>query len=143
MENGVSLEIIWFDQDLIEVIFRCSNGRYSGSAEIYLNHGALCDLAKTLQGFPSELNDSRHVELGTFDQHYADGGVKMDLRCSDSKGHPVVEIQLRGDGCRAFGELESVALRIPIEPAAVDSFVQQLIAMDGTAGASASLRMAT
>lgn len=108
-----------------------------------MSHGALSQLADVLRGFPFTGTDSREVELGTFNSSHADGGVKMRFRCSDALGHAVVEIKLRGDGSEALGELESVALRIPIEPAAVDSFVQQLMAMDSTIGASASLPMAT
>jgi len=66
----------------------------------------------------------------------------MNFCCSATLGHAAVEIELRRGGCEALGDLESVALRIPIEPAAVDRFVLQLIAMDSTIGASASLPMA-
>jgi hypothetical protein len=30
VENGISLEIIWFDRDVTEVVFNCSNGRFAG-----------------------------------------------------------------------------------------------------------------
>jgi hypothetical protein len=143
VESGLNFEVIWSDQDVIEVVFRCSNGHFSGRAEIYLSHRAFSELADVLRGFPSTGTDSREVELGTFNSSHADGGVKMKFRCSDALGHAVVEVKLRGDGSEALGELESVALRIPIEPAAVDSFVQQLMAMDSTIGASASLPMVT
>ena len=95
-----------------------------------------------MRGFPSTGSDSRKVELGTFDPSFADGGVKMNFCCSATLGHAAVEIELRRGGCEALGDLESVALRIPIEPAAVDRFVLQLIAMDSTIGAIASLPMA-
>src|ERR1017187_1262301 len=143
VENGINFEVIWFDQDMIEVALSCSNGHFSGRAEIYLSHQAFSELADVLRGFPSTGSDSRKVELGTLDPSHADGGVKMNFCCSDTLGHAVVEIKLRGDGRRALGYLESVALRIPIEPAAFDRFVLQLIAMDSTIGASASLPMAT
>jgi hypothetical protein len=39
-----------------------------------------------------------------------------------------------------LGEVESVALRIPIQAAAVDNFIQQLIALGKTMGASAFCR---
>ncbi len=121
----------------------CSNGHFSGWAEIYLSHDGLSELAHALRGFPSNVSDTRKVDLGTFDPSHADGGVKMSFYCSDSSGHAVVEIKLRGDGCKALGEVESVALRMPIEPAGVDSFVLQLLAMDGTIGTIARLPMAT
>jgi hypothetical protein len=143
VESGLDFEVIWSDQQLIEVVFSCSNGHFSGRAEIYLSHRAFEELAEVLRGFPSTGTDSREVQLGTFDSSHADGGVKMKFGCSDAVGHAVVEVKLRGDGSEALGELESVALRIPIEPAAVDSFVQQLIAMDSTIGARASLPMVT
>jgi hypothetical protein len=142
VESGLNFEVIWSDEDMIEVVLTCSNEHFSGRAEIYLSHRALSELADVLRGFPSSGTDSREVELGTFDSGHADGGVKMKFRCSDALGHAVVEIKLRGES-EGLSELESVALRIPIEPAAVDSFVQQLMAMDSTIGASASLPMVT
>ncbi len=51
--------------------------------------------------------------------------------------------ELRGDGSKGFGELESVALRMPIEPAAIDLFTEQLRQMDPTNGVVAFLPMAT
>ena len=66
----------------------------------------------------------------------------MKFSCPDSTGRAVVEIRLRGDACEALGEPESVALRIPIEPAGIDSFVKQLTAVENTIGAGASLPMA-
>jgi hypothetical protein len=58
---------------------------------------------------------------------------------SDSAGHAAVDVKLRGDACKALGEIESVALRIPIEAASVDSFIRQLRTIDKTMGATASL----
>ena len=58
-------------------------------------------------------------------------------------GHAAVDLKLRGDGCKALGEMESVALRIPIEAASVDSFVAQIKRMDmEEIGATARLDMA-
>jgi len=65
----------------------------------------------------------------------------MKLTCPNSTGRAVVEIKLRGDACQGLGEPESVALHIPIEPAGIDSFVQQLAAVNSTIGASARLPM--
>jgi hypothetical protein len=137
VENGIYLEVIWFDQDVIEIVLSCSNGRFSGQAEIYLSHDGLLEFAGRLRGFPQSVSDSRTFELGTFNPSHADGGVRMKFSCRDSTGRAVVEIRLRGDACEALGEPESVALRIRIESAAIDSFVQQLAAVDSTIGAGA------
>jgi hypothetical protein len=53
------------------------------------------------------------------------------------------DVRLRGDACQDMGELESVALRIPVEAAAIDSFITEIKDMDmERIGAKASLHMA-
>jgi hypothetical protein len=142
MEPGISIKVIYFDNDLIEIVFACANGYFSGQAEIYLALDDLAKLADSLSGFPSSASDAREVKLGTFNPSQADGGVLMNFCCRDSRGHGMVEIKLRGDGCNGFGEVQSVALRIPIEPAAIDVFVAQLRQIDSTNGVVAFLPMA-
>jgi hypothetical protein len=144
VENGINLKVIWFDEveDLLELLFSCSNGYFSGQAEIYVTRDVLSKLANGLNGFPSCPNDSREFELGTFNPEHADGGVRMHFHALDSVGHAAVDVKLRGDACKALGEIESVALRIPIEAAAVDNFIRQLRTIDKTTGAGASLHKA-
>jgi hypothetical protein len=138
----MSFEVIWFDQDLVEIIVRCSNGYFAGTAEIYVSHDQLSELADALHGFPSSVSDIRNIELGTFNPDHADGGLKMRVYCTNSSGNASADIKVRGDGCKKLGEVESVALRMRIEPAAIDSFVQQLKAMNAAIGATAFLAMA-
>src|SRR5277367_1072876 len=112
MENGIAVELVWLDNDVIECQFRCSNGRFSGHAEIYMEHGALGKLASGLRGFPRHNTDFRDFELGTFNPAHADGGIRLHYYCVDGAGHASVDVTLRGDGCQGPGEVESVALRI-------------------------------
>jgi hypothetical protein len=102
VNNGIKVEVIWLDHDVLECLFSCSNGRFSGQAEIYLNHDKLSEVAEALSGFPSHAKDSRDFELGTFNPDYADGGIRMYFSCTDSVGHAVVEVKLRGDACKAW-----------------------------------------
>jgi hypothetical protein len=143
-ENGINFEVIWVDEveDLLQIVFWCSNGYFSGQAEIYVTHRALSKMAETLQGFPLRPDDLRDFELGTFHPDHAGGGARMHFYCGDSAGHAVVEVKLRGGACEGLGEAESVALRIPIQAAGVDNFIQQVKALGKTVGASASLRQA-
>ena len=66
----------------------------------------------------------------------------MRFHCLDAAGHAVVDVKLRSDGCKAVGELESVALRIPIEAAAVDAFVEHILDFEKSPAANLSLEMA-
>ena len=119
MENGINLEVIWFDEveDLLEVAFQCSNGFFSGQAEIYASREVLSKLAKTLSGFPSRPDDSRDFELGTFNPKHADGGARLHFYCSDAAGHAVVEIKLRGGASNGLGKVElHPCFRVPGRP---------------------------
>ena len=63
----------------------------------------------------------------------------MDFYCR--AGHVNVDVKLRGDACKGLGEVESVALRIPIEAAGIDDFVLKLMSMGSTIGEGAHLPM--
>jgi hypothetical protein len=140
MDDGITVETVWFDNDVIELSFRCSNRYFSGCAKMYAAHEAPSELANALVGFPSSKGDTRNFELGTFDRNYAGGGVRMHFHCLDSAGHAAVDIKLREHGCEGPGEVHSVALRIRVEAAGIDEFVRQLKAMKVQTGATASLR---
>ena len=125
MENGINLEVIWFDEveDFLKVVFRCSNGCFSGQAEIYVSCGDLSEFVNALQGFPNRPDDFRDFEIGTLNPDYAGGGARMHFFCEDAAGHAAVEVKLRGSACKGLGEMESVALRITIQAAGVDDFI--------------------
>ena len=143
MKSGIKLEVVWWDQDVSQFQVRCSNGRFSGHASIYVSHDDLSKMAEALTGFPSHAADTRNFELGTFNPNHADGGIRMHFYCLDSVGHAAVDVKLRGDACVALGEVESVALRIPVEAAAIDSFLEQVRGMNTEEiGATACLDMA-
>ena len=143
MKSGIEFEIVWFDQDVVELRVNSSNGRFSGQAKLYLGRGRLSETADRLQGFPSNSTDSRDFELGTFNPNHAGGGVQMHFYCLDMAGHAAVDVKLRSDACKTVGEVGSVALRIPVEAAAIDSFAVQIRAMDEEQiGAAAHLESA-
>lgn len=110
MENGISLKVIWFDEveALLEVVFSCSNGYFSGQAEIYATSDDLSALADALIAFPSRPNDSRDFELGTFNPVAEDW-----VKCSQSRfvsrfRQPVSMISLSD-----YGALERSVVQVP------------------------------
>ena len=138
---GIEVELIWYDQDVVEYRFTSSNGKFCGQAEAYLSHGEIFTLAENLKGFPLKAGDSRSFELGTFDPKCAGGGLRLRFSCIDSVGHSAVDLDLRRDSRDIKGYVESVAMRIPVEAGAVDSFVAGIAAIGLNVGARAHLRM--
>jgi len=136
------VEVVWFDQDVIECRVTCSNGPFCGATKMYLAHDELLKAADTLAGFPSSVEDNRNIRLGAFEPDVAGGGIEMAFRCVDSAGHAVVVVRLRADGCKSVGEPQSVSLYIPVEAGAIDSFVSKARSLDDNMGAKAYLQMA-
>lgn len=141
---GIEFKVFWCDQGIVEFLVSCSNGSFSGCAKLYLDHEDLSELAKALSAFPSRSSDRRDFKLGTFDPIYAGGGLQMRFYCREAAGQAGVDVKLRGHACMGMGDLESVALRMPLEAAAIDVFVSELQAIDTRLiGATAFLPMAT
>jgi hypothetical protein len=141
LDCGIEFEVIWGDHDLVEFSIRCSNGRFSGQAKVYLSHDDLSKTAEGLTGFPAHARDARDFDLGWSNSNLS--GVHLHFHCLDSVGHAALEVKLRSDNREGSRKAESVELHVPIEAAAVDSFVTQVNAMDKEQiGATACLRMA-
>jgi len=126
MNNGISLRVEWWDDDVVLFLVNVSNGAFRGETSLYLAHSELDESAECLGGFPENASDHRELELGAFSTSHAGGGLMMKFSCLDAVAHAAVDVKLRTQDCSAFGELQSVALRLPIEAAAVDDFVNQL-----------------
>lgn len=139
MESSLEIEVIYFDPDLIELLVHATNGRFTGTTELYVGHDQLPKIAESLRGFPSSATDRREFELGTFDSNYAGGGVRLLFWCRDSLGHAFVRVGVRADPCHHFAQPETADLVIPVEPYAIDQFVHHLARLEVARGASARL----
>ena len=143
MEDGIRIEVVWFDDDVIYLRVSGSNGRFAGSVELYASHDSLPQLAKAVRGFPVSITDIREFELGTFDETYAGGGTRMQFLCTDNVGHAAVKMNMRADPRKWQGQTESAVFQIWVEPAGIDDFVRQLDNMQVERGSAAYLQRAT
>jgi hypothetical protein len=142
MKIGVHLSIIYTDEHLIELRVVASNGLFAGQADVYADSEAPAEFAGVLRGFPSSHGDTREFELGSFDTEFAGGGAGFRFFCLDSVGHASAEVRLRGDPKVKGGMSDTVLLHIPVEAAAIDSFVAQLTRMAAVVGQVALLEAA-
>jgi hypothetical protein len=140
--KGIEFDLVWFDQHVSEYKVTASNGPFRGTAKMFVAPDGLSNAAITLSGFPADAVDTREIELGTLDPHFAGGGIRMDFRCVDSVGHASILVTLRPGESRAPQEPLSVCLYIPVEAGAIDAFVSQAQSMPRAVGAKAYLPMA-
>ena len=144
LARGISFAILWFDDEVIELSVRASNGRFAGTARLYAGREGLAEVASAFRGFPSSNADSRELVLGTFDPACAGGGVRLRLGCTDAAGHAAVEAELRTDPqASEVGQSERAQLVVVVEPGAIDDFVAAVDRMPVEVGAVAHLRQAT
>lgn len=139
MDHGIELQVVWFDEDLTELQVRATNGRFAGCVLLYCAHEEIRQQADILEGFPVTIEDSRALELGSFDPEFAGGGMRLLFRCRDRAGHVAVDVQLRSDRFESGTVLELANFALDVEPAAIDRFVKQLRSVEPSVGAEARL----
>ena len=129
MNRGFQFEVKWHDTDLVEVSVAAWNGAFGGAADVYLPIGGLREVAEKLEGFPRSPADKREVVFGNFGRKWAGGAVRLRFYCVDGAGHAYVESNIESGG-QIAGVTQSVVLSLGIEPAALDSFVEDLRRLD-------------
>jgi hypothetical protein len=140
MEPGLTLEVLWGDQHLTELLVQASNGRFAATVACYVAHDCFLELAAAVKAFPKSSDDRREHTFVAF-APAADGtGAKLVLRCTDRLGHCAVDVVVNGtDGASPA----SAAFSFPVEPAAIDAFVAALGRTGVVPGAVVRLPMAT
>jgi hypothetical protein len=122
---GFRFQITYKDEHLLKVRISAWNGSFGGGADVYADADQLKDAAKQLQRFPLDPSDVREVTFGEFGPKSAGGGVSMRFYCADRAGHTYVDSKIESSYDSA-GKAQSVFMTLTIEPAAVDSFVDEL-----------------
>jgi hypothetical protein len=139
LEPGIEIEIVYFDDDLVDLQVRASNGRFTATAELYEALDVFPSLAGTLAGFPTSPADVRERILGNVDPACGEGGVRLRFACTDSLGHAAVHLTVRARGCGALEGGEVADFKIPVDPASIDKFVEQLRSAEVRKGQRAHL----
>ncbi len=129
MDIAAKFQVIYKDSDLYQLQITAWNGDFGGSVEVCEAIGDLEEAAKTVQGFPSNPSDTREVTFGSLDPNFAGGGVRMRFHCVGGPGHAFVEMKMVS-GYESAGTTQNTLFSIPIEAAAVDSFVQSLKSLE-------------
>lgn len=137
MERGIAIELLWLDEDVLEIRIAGSNGAFSGEARVYTGRDAFAKLAEFARGFPQRPDERRLIELGTFDPGFAGGGARLGLRCLDGAGHVNLDVLLATQV--EDHRHQRAQFHLEVEPAALDSFASAVSALPLTKGASARL----
>lgn len=138
MDAGISLSVIWLDDDVLEVRVVATNGRFAAQADCYDSHDAIAGVAAVLRGFPTSVEDRREVSVGNLDPDRVKGGCRLALRCVNPTGDAVADVTVLSTDQHA--PTETASFQIPVEAADIDRFVSDLSRIPLVAGSEATLR---
>jgi hypothetical protein len=137
--SQLELEVIWKDEDLIELSVKASNGRYCGSTQVYDTAKSLMGLAKSLADFWGGHKPIVY-EVGT-KGGYAFWGMNIYLIEPSGLLGVVVTLEENSSdtGISQLNRNNSVKLEIQTCMAAIDRFRDELLKLASNEEGVASL----
>src|SRR5882762_6217501 len=142
MDKGLQFEVIWNDNDVLEVRIVAWNGSFGGSADVYVSIGGLKEAAEKLGGFPHDPSDTVELLFGAFGKGWAGGAVSMRFYCRDGAGHAFVDAKIESYHDQKYGA-QSALLVVPVGATAVDIFVEDLRRLEADQRGIAILKAGT
>ncbi len=133
------IQILWFDEDVVELRIAASNRDFSGSATFYESHDFAKRLCASIVSFPRAADDVREANLGDL---HGRSGMGLRLFCLDGSGHACVEVALSNDGEDYAGLPAEVKLSLWVEAGGIDRFAADLEAMPFEIGSTVVLNAA-
>ncbi len=124
-KSYLDLKVIWKDNDMFELEIKASNGRYSGTTNVYDTSKSLANFANSLQGYPKD-NNELFYQAGKTNSY---AFFSMKFYPLDTFGHVGVLINLEENVATEYRpeEKDNISLEIKVEPASIDRFQKDLL----------------
>jgi hypothetical protein len=122
--RGLALQVVWFDEHMLEFKLSAGNESFSGETHFYAALDEARSLADRIGGFPESPADLREYQLGGSGLP-GYGGARIRLACKDRSGHLVVRVDVSTEHGPDLGT-DSASVHFDAMPAAVDAFVDEL-----------------
>jgi hypothetical protein len=126
---GLQVEVVYVDNEAMRLQISGSNGKFGGTAEIYVGVGQIDDAARQLLSFPVSVSDRRKIALGASGANSAGGMLVASFSSVDRAGHLRANLKIEAEA-DLTGNSESAQFALPIEAASVDEFVHDLRRME-------------
>jgi hypothetical protein len=137
-KSFLELKVVWKDDDMFELKILASNGRYTGTTEVYDTSDLLGNFAKSLIGYPTGDAETLKHEAGQKDSH---SYFAMTFYCIDNSGHIGVQIELEESVATNYRkeEKDKIKLEIIVVPSGIDKFQKELLQLVTTQNGMATL----
>ncbi|PSR56897.1 hypothetical protein AHMF7605_27070 [Adhaeribacter arboris] len=123
-ENLLKFEVIWKDEDIIELQISANNGRYSGVTEVYEVSDSLLEFVNELKGFPFGKDRLTH----SCGEKYSYAYFEMDFYKISQSGICGVLITMEENVSTEYRkeEKDKLSMELTVEPNAIDIFCKEL-----------------
>ncbi len=130
MNAGISIQKVWFDDDVVEFEIKTSDGVSLFCTKVYVGHEALKEGIADLDRFKSHVYGGIYdIRFGEFGPEYANGAFQARLNFQKSgQGRLYITVNAQSDWDE-FNNREvasQATLYLTSEPALLDNFIQQL-----------------
>lgn len=125
MDSLISFEIVWQDDDLIQIGIVASNTRFSGFTKVYSSYDVLEEFANSIQGFPKKAEDRISFDFCKQDSF---SSASFNFYCISGVGNSAAWIRMEANETDSYrkGEQQNVQLEVRFEALEVDLFVRGL-----------------
>jgi len=131
MKAGIHISKVWFDDHVVELQVRVSNGVSTFSNNVYVGHGAVEDAVSALQVFKDHLHGGLFdLRFGAFGSEYANGAFcarfhfagpgRLYVSCEQESEYEEFAKKVVASKCNLYVESE---------PALLDRFIAELRAL--------------
>jgi hypothetical protein len=139
----LSLELLWFDDDLADIKAIATNGNYSGSCSFYVSlvNNDLIELANSLRDFPKHREQivEKHFginnkELFDIKEHFLSFNpnisyLGLKFLCTDNKRHTSVIITMVNNINNQEIIRDRAFFEIHFDPVQLDEFIQEIFSL--------------
>jgi hypothetical protein len=141
MRPGIQISRLWFDDDLVELQIRVSDGTSSFSNKVYVEHGELAEVIASLRAFRENLlGGDFDLRFGEFGPEFASGAFHARLHFA-VPGRLFVACEQETEFFDFAGRAvaSKAALFLNSEPVLLDRFLVELCALAADASEGAYL----
>ena len=128
MTNGILFNKIWFDDDMIELRIKVSDGQSVSTNDVYVGHQHFSTIVSELDEFKTHIYGGIYdLAFGRFGPEYAHGAFHARLHFQD-RGVLFITVRAESD-FRDFGKknvASAATLHLRTEPALLDNFIADL-----------------
>jgi hypothetical protein len=125
-QKQLRLEVVWTDEQLIELLASASNGRFCGTTKVYTTGEHLLEIAESLKGFPRKVTD---VLTFAFGESGSYSFLSLRFYCVNGVGHTAVQITMEENithGSSVIEEEHKASFELRYDAGLINQFQQAL-----------------